>query len=52
VAGAGAGTGIGERKMQEESKKINSYFSGSISIPEDFLQKEFLKTYSFSNAIV
>lgn len=42
---------IGERKMQEENKKINLYFSGSISIPEDFLQKEFLKTYSFSSAV-
>ena len=51
MAGAGVGTAIGERKMQEENKKINLYFSGNISIPEDFLQKEFLKTYSFGNAV-
>lgn len=37
--------------LNTDNKKINLYFSGRLSIPEEFLQKEFLKTYSFSNAV-
>lgn len=51
MAGAGVETANRERKIQEEKKKMNACFSGSTSIAEDLLQKEFLKIYSFSNAV-